>query len=367
MHAQPCHAMRFALPAQAVGKQATVADTAEPAQLFLGQFLKLVGSAPGLGEWDFRAAPAFEWTEDHVWQLELELPVDTPVDWKVVQAVEGNDEWCEWQAGENTIIDPAALALKPGDVLQVGCSWDGPSRATIVVESAANTAATAADIASQEDAGDRSASAIASVAHSVSQGTAPAAAVEVTDNARPHKARRGFSLFNWAMPGAVPTPIPQPVEATSWGRPAPSPVQQAPTDAPPKPAEAPVPEPAAGAVPQPAEAPPAPQTPPQAAPHPSGAQAAVPETATADNAPPQPAAQSLAAPEQPPALPKALTVSPWASADSVDASASADAPAAAGPEPKQAQPAPVSAEQGPSDAVPPSLAEANQGTLHPPV
>jgi hypothetical protein len=85
-----------------------------------------------LGEWDFRAAPAFTWAPDHVWQLEVQLPLLEPVDWKIVQAIEGNNDWCEWQSGENTIIDPMSLELGSGDVLEVGCCWDGPARATIV-------------------------------------------------------------------------------------------------------------------------------------------------------------------------------------------------------------------------------------------
>eukprot|EP00892_Ulva_mutabilis_P005087 jgi/Ulvmu1/2950/UM149_0033.1 len=116
-------------------------------ELCLGQHLKLVGSAPALGNWDFRAAPAFTWTPDHVWQLELQLPIDTPVDWKVVQAVEGSDDWCQWQSGENTIVDPRLLGLKEDDTLEVGCTWDGESRASIVSTPVAESEATMAAVA----------------------------------------------------------------------------------------------------------------------------------------------------------------------------------------------------------------------------
>lgn len=195
-------------------------------QLCLGQHLKLVGSSPVLGEWDFCAAPAFTWSPDHMWQLQVQLPLDAPVDWKIVQAVEGNNEWCEWQSGENTIVDPSALGLSSGDVLQVGCSWEGPVRATIIEPASPSSGAstttqpelirvTEEPVYGSDEFLDEGAvsETISAVTPAVPSPSAPQAAVEMesTQDAtgqagqgeEPAEKSRGFglSVFGWGGKG----------------------------------------------------------------------------------------------------------------------------------------------------------------------
>jgi Starch binding domain len=83
-------------------------------QLQMGQRFKLVGNLETLGSWSHWDAPAFTWSEEHVWQLSLELPAGDPVEFKIVQAAEdtGDKYWCVWQEGENTILDPVAMGLR---------------------------------------------------------------------------------------------------------------------------------------------------------------------------------------------------------------------------------------------------------------
>lgn len=225
-------------------------------QLCLGQHLKLVGNSPVLGEWDFRAAPAFTWSPEHVWQLELQLPVGEPVDWKIVQAVESNNEWCEWQSGENTIIDPSALKLSSGDVLEVGCSWDGPSRATIVetagLAPAGNSAAQPELIKVTEepvygsdgtlddsDASTAASTAIASVAHSVTTSPAPQAAIDEQDATKQQvkadkvaQKPRGFdlSMSEWGGMAPAAAPTPEPTSPSQSEPPTPTESEAAPTE-----------------------------------------------------------------------------------------------------------------------------------------
>lgn len=53
-------------------------------QAEFGEQLKLVGSAPELGEWDVAQAPALDWTDDHVWVADLDLPKGENIHFKVV-------------------------------------------------------------------------------------------------------------------------------------------------------------------------------------------------------------------------------------------------------------------------------------------
>jgi Starch binding domain len=89
-------------------------------QLQVGQRFKLVGNLETLGGWSHWDAPAFTWSEEHVWQLSLELPAGDPVEFKIVQAAEdtGDKYWCVWQEGENTILDPVAMGLRVRFVFQ---------------------------------------------------------------------------------------------------------------------------------------------------------------------------------------------------------------------------------------------------------
>jgi hypothetical protein len=123
-----------------------------PLQLEVGQTLKLVGSDPSLGSWRHQDAPSFSWTDDNIWQVAVNLPASQPTEFKIVQAAEahGDSNWCVWQDGENTIIDPVALGLQPGQQIEVGCDWEGESRARMIPLPRAASASPAAQVDSKE-------------------------------------------------------------------------------------------------------------------------------------------------------------------------------------------------------------------------
>jgi hypothetical protein len=100
----------------------------------VGQTFKLVGNAAALGAWNHRAAPSFTWSDDHIWQLSVKLPTEELAEFKIVQAPEddGDGEWCIWQEGENTIVDPVALGLQADGAIEVGCTWAGEARAHVI-------------------------------------------------------------------------------------------------------------------------------------------------------------------------------------------------------------------------------------------
>ena len=112
-------------------------------QLRIGETLKLVGNAPALGAWCHHDAPSFTWSPDDIWQISVTLPLDELTEFKIVAAAEahGDTSWCNWQEGENTILDPAQLGLQSGAQLEVGCDWQGESRAQVMAGAAAASAA----------------------------------------------------------------------------------------------------------------------------------------------------------------------------------------------------------------------------------
>ena len=52
-----------------------------------GQVLKVVGSNPEVGAWDLDAAPMLTWSEGDNWSLDLEVPSDSTLSFKVCLSV----------------------------------------------------------------------------------------------------------------------------------------------------------------------------------------------------------------------------------------------------------------------------------------
>ena len=54
-----------------------------PCQVAFGESHKLVGAHPSLGGWNPDNAPAMCWNDGDVWTLDLDLPPDEDVEFKV--------------------------------------------------------------------------------------------------------------------------------------------------------------------------------------------------------------------------------------------------------------------------------------------
>lgn len=55
-------------------------------QVHYGDSVKLVGSAPELGDWDLDRAPELSWGDGDVWTTSVELPPGSEVHFKVWSA-----------------------------------------------------------------------------------------------------------------------------------------------------------------------------------------------------------------------------------------------------------------------------------------
>ncbi len=54
-----------------------------PAQVDLGEKVNLVGNLKALGDWNPNEGPSLKWHEGHNWQMTLNVPVGTEVNFKV--------------------------------------------------------------------------------------------------------------------------------------------------------------------------------------------------------------------------------------------------------------------------------------------
>ena len=54
-----------------------------PVQVEFGEEARIVGNIPELGSWDVFRAPKMRWNDGHVWSLELDLPTDGEIEFKV--------------------------------------------------------------------------------------------------------------------------------------------------------------------------------------------------------------------------------------------------------------------------------------------
>ncbi|CAN1150736.1 Pentatricopeptide repeat-containing protein At2g29760, chloroplastic [Linum perenne] len=67
------------------------------------QFL-LVGNHPAIGSWDPMNAIALSWSEGNMWSVEMDLPVDTTMQYKFI--LRGSDGEQIWQPGSDRILKP---------------------------------------------------------------------------------------------------------------------------------------------------------------------------------------------------------------------------------------------------------------------
>lgn len=53
-------------------------------QIEYGEEHRIVGNVSQLGEWDVGRAPKMRWHDGDIWSLELDLPVDQTLEFKVI-------------------------------------------------------------------------------------------------------------------------------------------------------------------------------------------------------------------------------------------------------------------------------------------
>ena len=52
-------------------------------QLSYGEFHKIVGGHPSLGNWDVDAAPEMSWSDGDTWRMDVQLPANQQIEFKV--------------------------------------------------------------------------------------------------------------------------------------------------------------------------------------------------------------------------------------------------------------------------------------------
>ena len=58
-------------------------DELAPVQLSYGEFHKIVGGHPSLGNWDVDAAPEMSWSDGDTWRMDVQLPANQQIEFKV--------------------------------------------------------------------------------------------------------------------------------------------------------------------------------------------------------------------------------------------------------------------------------------------
>lgn len=87
-------------------------------QVEFGETMKLVGNQSFLGDWDVNNGPSLKWTEGHVWETKLDVPIGVDINFKAVRVKE--DGSARWENGS----DRKFKALGPDYALSVTCKWD---------------------------------------------------------------------------------------------------------------------------------------------------------------------------------------------------------------------------------------------------
>eukprot|EP00873_Tetraselmis_striata_P021787 jgi/Tetstr1/442051/TSEL_030232.t1 len=75
-------------------------------------FFKVCGNVEALGAWDLDKAPAMEWSEGHVWSLDLPVPAGVDLEYKLVKIP--RREPIAWEGGPNRLlkVPDSELVLK---------------------------------------------------------------------------------------------------------------------------------------------------------------------------------------------------------------------------------------------------------------
>ncbi len=58
-------------------------DICNPVQLNYGEFHKIVGGHPSLGDWNVDAAPQMGWSEGDTWSTDVQIPAGQQIEFKV--------------------------------------------------------------------------------------------------------------------------------------------------------------------------------------------------------------------------------------------------------------------------------------------
>ncbi|XP_006366357.1 uncharacterized protein [Solanum tuberosum] len=93
-----------------------------------GQHFYLVGDDPILGLWDPSNAVPLEWSEGHLWNVELDIPSGKTISYKFIMTVD--DETILWQQGPDRIIQ----TWETKKTITVSEDWDNAELQTIVEE-----------------------------------------------------------------------------------------------------------------------------------------------------------------------------------------------------------------------------------------
>ncbi|XP_015088740.1 uncharacterized protein LOC107031782 [Solanum pennellii] len=93
-----------------------------------GQHFYLVGDDPMLGLWDPSNAVPLEWSEGHVWNVELDIPSGKTISYKFIMTV--GDETILWQQGPDRILQ----TWETKKTITVSEDWDNAELQTIVEE-----------------------------------------------------------------------------------------------------------------------------------------------------------------------------------------------------------------------------------------
>ncbi|CAG9466245.1 unnamed protein product [Pedinophyceae sp. YPF-701] len=83
-----------------------------------GQYLALIGDGPALGDWDINKAPRMEWSEEHVWKKEVEVPRSSETEFKLVLLNDAGEQL--WEQGINRVAPVSDSA----ESVEVVCDWD---------------------------------------------------------------------------------------------------------------------------------------------------------------------------------------------------------------------------------------------------
>ncbi|XP_060202304.1 uncharacterized protein LOC132630745 [Lycium barbarum] len=93
-----------------------------------GQHFHIVGDDPMLGSWDPSNAVPLEWSEGHVWNVELDIPSGKTISYKFIMKVD--DETIVWQEGPDRILQ----TWETKNTITVTEDWDNAELQTIVEE-----------------------------------------------------------------------------------------------------------------------------------------------------------------------------------------------------------------------------------------
>ncbi|CAN4106111.1 unnamed protein product [Withania somnifera] len=93
-----------------------------------GQHFHIVGDNPILGLWDPSNAVPLDWSEGHVWSVELDIPSGKTISYKFIMKVD--DESILWQQGPDRMLQP----WDTKNTITVSEDWDNAELQTIIEE-----------------------------------------------------------------------------------------------------------------------------------------------------------------------------------------------------------------------------------------